>query len=256
MKLLRVARNAVDLQRTIAFYEALGFQVDSEISENAALAVCLGVDHVQRVLMRLGEQVLELTQCYPAGKVYPVGGAANDLIFQHIAIVTDDIKTASARALAAGGKAISQGGPQLLPKSSGGMRAFKFRDLDGHPVEFLEWTDRAAGYDHSAISVSNPAQSIAFYAALGFAQTARQVNSGPEQENLDGLAGVAVDVVTLKAGAGAPHLELLAYQKPPGRAGEMAFNDIAADRLVIRSTGGALSIWRDPDGHPILFDNC
>jgi catechol 2,3-dioxygenase-like lactoylglutathione lyase family enzyme len=254
MTLLRVARNVENLGQACKFYEALGFSPISAIEADAALASCLGVQGVQRLLMKLGDQLLELTQCSPSGAAYPANCASNDLCFQHIAIVTHDIAAAATRALAAGGQAISQNGPQRLPKSSGGMKAFKFRDIDNHPLEFLELRDHAAGYDHSAISVSNVAHSAAFYAALGFAQAGRQVNRGPEQDRLDGLADVAVDIVTLKAGPTPPHLELLGYQNPRGRARKTELNDIAADRLVISAAPGELSIRRDPDGHAVLLD--
>ena len=38
---------------------------------------------------------------------------------------------------AAGWRPISEGGPQLLPPSNGAVRAFKFRDPDGHPLELI-----------------------------------------------------------------------------------------------------------------------
>ena len=80
-----------------------------------------------------------------------------------------------------GWTAISIDGPQRLPASSGGVSAFKFRDPDGHPLELLAFPDGAwpahwqarsngdlaLGIDHSAISVSDSARSIAFYEALG-----------------------------------------------------------------------------------------
>ena len=106
--------------------------------------------------------------------------SASDLCFQHFAIVVADMALAYRRLCSVSGwTAISIDGPQRLPPSSGGVSAFKFRDPDGHPLELLafpdgrwpaQWRarsngDLALGIDHSAISVSDSARSIAFYQA-------------------------------------------------------------------------------------------
>ena len=72
------------------------------------------------------------------------------------------------------------------------------------------------GYDHSAISVAEVDRSAAFYGLLGLEQASRQLNSGAEQERLDGLPeGDVVDVVAMRpAAAPTPHVELLAYRTP------------------------------------------
>ena len=70
-------------------------------------------------------------------------------------------------------------GPQLLPKTipnAAGIRAFYFRDPDGHPLEVLQFppdkgdpkwhapSDRLfLGIDHTAIVVSDTRASLAFY---------------------------------------------------------------------------------------------
>ena len=99
-----------------------------------------------------------------------------------------------------------------MSASSGGVQAYKFRDLDGQPLELIsfhpgtgdpKWQrsrQRGArgvatlGIDHSAIGVGNVERSIDFYVgALGLRVASRQVNIGPAQELLAGAEGVQVD---------------------------------------------------------------
>jgi hypothetical protein len=102
--------------------------------------------------------------------------------------------------------AISRDGPRVLPASSGGVTAFKFRDPEGHPLEMLafepaarpaHWAFRSAnlclGIDHSAVSVADTGRSVAFYSRLGLARTASSLNIGREQEELDNLLGAVVE---------------------------------------------------------------
>jgi catechol 2,3-dioxygenase-like lactoylglutathione lyase family enzyme len=256
--LRRVARNVADLQAAAAFYVKLGFSVEGDATRDTALAVCLGLTRVRSQMLRRREQLLELTECFPKGAGYPAWCLSNDLLFQHIAIVTQDIFAASAQAMQAGALAISEGGPERLPARAGGVIAWKFRDLDGHPCEFLQFPaasgKAASGYDHSAISVADVAASAAFYGGYGFRQIAAQVNHGVEQDRLDGLADVSVDVVALQGETDTPHIELLGYRRPVGRQAVVGLNDIAADRLVFGGKTGVLEVLRDPEGHVVLLD--
>ena len=257
--LLRVARNVADLSLAAAFYrDALGFTVLGGEVDDAQLAACLGVRDVRSLRLRRGAQMLELTQGYPAGAAYPAGALSNDLAFQHLALVTPDITAAAAAALHGGATAISKGGPQQLPESSGGVVAFKFRDPEGHPLEFLQFPDAAknemSGYDHTAISVSDVAASVAFYQALGFRESSRQINRGLEQDRLDGLPDIMVDVIALTPAQPTPHLELLHYRTPRGRGDRPKLNDVAADRLVLNTDDEALGMLHDPDGHVVIRD--
>ncbi|MGH7046043.1 MAG: VOC family protein [Stellaceae bacterium] len=137
------------------------------------------------------------------------------------------------------------------------MTAVKFRDPEGHPLELLQfphgvnpdWDGRGImGIDHSAISVSDVAASRRFYARHGLDEGAAMVNHGPAQVALDGLDDVDVEVVPMNPTTKPPHVEMLAYRHPVGRAlSPLAANDIAATRIVWRSEGEALI--RDPDGH-------
>ena len=156
-------------------------------------------------------------------------------------------------------------GRSACRKASGGATAFKFRDPDGHPLEFLEfppdavpqrWRDAAAphpclGIDHSAITVADVDRSIAFYEGLGFRVAGRQRNEGAEQGRMDGLGIFAVcDVVTLQPpGATAPHLELLGYRGPAVIETKVADGSPLATTLLVAGIGRPGEILRDPDGH-------
>jgi len=243
--------NVSDLRRARSFYcDALGFQ-DA------------GHETPRTVRLALGAQEIELTETQ--GRPYPSGSTAADLWFQHFAIVTTDIAAAHARLMQHQAVAITQGGPQLLPPAAGGVRAFKFRDPEGHPLELLQfagatprWPAQATcltiGIDHSAISISGAERSIAFYENLGLVCTARQTNSGPEQERLDGLAGIAVEVIAMaRPGTPPPHLELLCYRTPRGRArdGQWDPQDIADTASLLPGHAKEQMEIRDPDGHLI-----
>jgi catechol 2,3-dioxygenase-like lactoylglutathione lyase family enzyme len=104
--------------------------------------------------------------------------------------------------------------PQTIPESNppaAGIRAFKFKDPDGHPLELLyfppgkgraKWhkADRRLflGIDHSAITVSDTGRSLSFYRdILGLVVTGGSLNSGATQEHLDNAIGAVVQVTAL-----------------------------------------------------------
>ena len=254
--LRRIARNVADIGAAAEFYTlALGFAAVTGIGDDTALAKLLGCTRVRGVRMRLGGRQIELTECFPSGAAYPAKTAANDLLFQHIAIVTQNITESYQRALTHGAVAISAREPQTLPASSGGVTAWKFRDPDGHPLELLQFqkTSGISGYDHTAIVVADVEKSMAFYNKLGLSVAARSLNLGAEQEALDGLAGAVVDVVALRGDEAVPHIELLHYRAPAcGAFAAVKPADIAADRTVFSAAGAGL--LRDPDGHFVLFE--
>jgi catechol 2,3-dioxygenase-like lactoylglutathione lyase family enzyme len=178
-------------------------------------------------------------------------------VFQHLALVTDDAVLAWSRAHDAGATPISRQCPVTLPSSAGAVTAIKFRDPEGHPLEFLQfpmgtrpdWRGTGIlGIDHSAISVSDIAASRCFYASHGLSEASATLNQGPTQDALDGLDAVQVDVVPMNPTSKRPHVEMLCYRHPVGRAlGPLSANDLAATRIVWRSNADAL--LRDPDGH-------
>ena len=246
--------NTADLEAASAFYvEALGF---TRATETGRLV--------------LGDQAITLV-ARPGGAPYPERRTANDPWFQHFAIVVADMEPAYGRLTAwrgarCGAEAISIGGPQRLPASTGGVIAYKFRDPDGHPLELSRLPGDAAwgavaardpariflGMDHTALAVTDLEASLAFYRHLGFREGPRFLNQGPEQDRLDALAGAVVDIATLFAPGGGPHIELLRYRSPPPPpARPIADGDIAATVTRLELAAGGPTDLRDPDGRRI-----
>ena len=247
-----------DLQRAALFYESIGFEAGEPRSISRTEMAVLGIPGKGvRLPVRLGESLVELDRFDCAGRCYPANTNAADLLFQHLAIVTDDAAAAWDRAQAAGAHAISRNGPVELPQSAGGVTAIKFRDPEGHPLEFLRFppgTNSAwdgngiMRIDHSAISVADVSASLRFYTDHGLNENEASLNHGPTQVALDDLADVRVDVLPLTPSDTPPHLELLRYCTPVGRPlARLAPNDIAATRIVWCADTDML--LRDPDGH-------
>ncbi len=253
-----------DPERLRRFYvDAIGCSAATPSAISAAELALLGLGGVgQRTALLLGEQRIDLDHFSEPGWPYPQASSAADLIFQHFAIVVADALAAYKRVLHHGGSAISHGGPVRLPAAQGGVIAVKFRDPDGHPLEFLQfpaggsspWAHKACdssgllGVDHSAVSVIDAGLSMRFYEALGLRRGDRTLNRGETQSALDGLDAPCVDVIPMLPATPAPHLELLGYRTPRGKpAPTLQPNDVAATRIVWASDRAAL--LRDPDGH-------
>lgn len=216
--------------------------------------------------LQLGGQSVFLHQA--TGADYPHARASNDPWFQHMAIVVRDIGAAHLQAVAHGAVPISRGGPQLLPASSGGVTAWKFRDPEGHPLELLEFpVDRTPAYwreaqpaglflgiDHTAIVVEDTARSLTFYQKIGFERAAQSHNFGPAQAALDALSEPNVLVTAMiLPGHAAPHLELLEYFAPPTSRSDARWEAgaVAATRIMLKARDQGLR--RDPDGHFLTF---
>jgi catechol 2,3-dioxygenase-like lactoylglutathione lyase family enzyme len=272
-QIARISRVVADLDRARSFYgDTLNFQVVGRAPVGGAVRAAFGIGSADEVAMRLGAQEIALVAPAAPGRPYPVDSRSNDLWFQHLAIVVDDMDAAYAHLVThPGWRPISEAGPETLPPSAGGVRAFKFRDPDGHPLELIWFPpgvgrpiwhahDAAGpflGIDHSALAVASTSESVAFYQAPGFTVGARSLNHGPEQSRLDGLPSARVRVTSLRAAASdSAGLELLEYQ-PPGRAAhDVAANDIATDWVTLvdsASAGAAPRAIRDPDGHGLLL---
>jgi catechol 2,3-dioxygenase-like lactoylglutathione lyase family enzyme len=223
-----------DAERAVGFYSAvLGFEVVSDVEVTGRpyeeLQGLFGV-RMRVVRMRLGEEAIELTEYLaPRGRPIPVDSRANDRWFQHVAIIVSDMDRAYAQ-LRRHRVEHASSGPQRLPDwnpSAGGIRAFYFRDPDGHPLEILQFppgkgdprwhrpTDRLfLGIDHTAIVVADMEASLRFYRdRLGLTVVGESENHGPEQEHLNLVFGARLRITTLRAAAG-PGIELLEYLAP------------------------------------------
>lgn len=230
--------NCADVRATRDFYvEALGFT-----GSDGALS--------------LGEQRIVLATATEATP-YPEPMAANDPWFQHFAIVVSDMAAAYERLARFRQIPISRGGPQQLPPSTGNVVAYKFRDPEGHPLELsfipgsVPWRAVAAaqpdavflGMDHTGVAVADLNAGIATLRDLGFTEGPRFLNTGPEQDRLDGLDGVVLDIATMTAPDGGPHIELLHYRSPRPAAPPAATPAIAATRTVFTpESGGELEL--------------
>jgi catechol 2,3-dioxygenase-like lactoylglutathione lyase family enzyme len=194
--------------------------------------------------------------------------------------------------------------PQTLPswnQAAAGIQAFKFHDPEGHCLELLQFPEdkgeprwhRAAlgspflGIDHSAIANADTPRSCRFYEELlGLRLGGDGVNSGIEQDHLDGLSDTQVRITGHRCPEG-PGIECLNYLQPAGGRSlpaeqnsadsahwqiRLAVSDLEAISSQLESYGGsrvspgivdlsgeqatafgfsrALQI-RDPDGHQL-----
>lgn len=251
-RLTRIVLNSADPERLSWFFiDALGF---------------LPAEGAYR--LRLGGTTLELRPVGRRGRPYPADVPGWSPLFQHCALITGDMTRSIARLTAWGGLAAISTAPQRLPAASGGVTAYKFRDPEGHPLEFIAPKPNGqpvtVRIDHSAISVSDTARSAAFYGSLGLKVGGQSLNVGIEQERLDRVPDAVVEVTALELPDGtAPHVELLRYRGDYNRAVPLsAPDDIAATRLVFavaneatlaRLASGAAAL-RDPDGHLLHFE--
>jgi catechol 2,3-dioxygenase-like lactoylglutathione lyase family enzyme len=274
--LTRFGMNTPNVRRLAKFYEdAFGAQLEFRDGQHshrsASWAGIQGGAESRR--LRLGDATIELLEFDTPGRPYPPELSPYDTRFQHLAIVVTDMQRAMERLSNTPGWAtISEGGPQTLPANDGGVTAFKFRDPDGHPLEFLQFAGGKApahwhkmigrniylGIDHSALSVVDAPRSVRFYETLGLTLTQRTLNRGTEQEHLDGVPAPVVDVISLSPHPPTPHVELLCYRTRSRVTPEpLRSHDTAATRLVFVIPGSSSRrLIQDPDGHFLQFDAC
>jgi catechol 2,3-dioxygenase-like lactoylglutathione lyase family enzyme len=298
-KLSRITLICSEPERLAVFYEsAFGFVRTDEASiTEPAFAKLLGIAGAtaRSITLQIGEQEIELLDVHPQGRLYPGPVSGESPLFQHFAIVVSDMGSAYARLSARKGwSTISTDGPQLLPLSSGGVIAYKFRDPEGHPLELISFPGAATpprwkkysgaeclGIDHSAISIAATERSVEYYERFGLERIGGSLNVGPEQGKLDDVERASVEVTALASPRiPTPHVELLCYRR--GFDGVTALpntNDVAATRLVMniesevaleefcaRNPGALVSgpvrfeegtlraNLRDPDGHLLTFE--
>jgi catechol 2,3-dioxygenase-like lactoylglutathione lyase family enzyme len=248
------------------FVECLGFQRFNEpqIVDGGPYAELVGLPGARFKLLRLliGTEVLEITEVLDpgagarAGRPIPADSLSNDRWFQHSCLVVTSMEAALAAlqpAFEAGRiKAISSA-PQRLPDwntAAAGIVAYKFHDPEGHPLELLQfppdkgearWHVEAPGpvlgIDHSAIGIADTAASCRFYRELlGLSAGGDGVNSGLEQDGLDGLDGTRVHITGHRCSTGAG-VECLDYREPTGGRAmptDQGIQDLAHWQLRLR----------------------
>ena len=138
-----------DMERSLEFYtRVLPFTVeaDSEVAgvEWEQLTGVFGV-RLRVVRLQLGRRAARADRVSSRppqpGRPVPVDSRSNDRWFQHVAIIVSDMDSAY-RLLRAHRVRSASTGPQLLPRTipaAAGIRAFYFKDPDGHPLEILQF---------------------------------------------------------------------------------------------------------------------
>ncbi|MEH1905245.1 MAG: VOC family protein [Nostoc sp.] len=265
-----IGLTVTNCDRSLNFYkEALGFELVSDITvegQNYSDLEDVSGAKIRIVTLRLGDELIELMEYLNIqGKPIPSDSQSNDLWFQHFAIVVSDIDRAYAHLRSFPIEPISVS-PQTMPPSneaSAGVRAFKFKDPDGHDLELIwfppdkgkdKWHQKSnrlfLGIDHSAIAVSNTEQSLHFYCdLLGMQIDSRSLNWQSTQTRLDNLPGAKVRITGLRPDQDSVGIELLDYILPgKGRPipSDWKSSDIAKVQieLVVNNIEQAVEILR------------
>ncbi|HXG65136.1 MAG TPA: VOC family protein [Blastocatellia bacterium] len=264
-----IGMTVADADRSVEFYsKVLHFEKvsDAEVagSEYEQLQGVFGL-RMRIVRMRLGDEQIELTEYIaPRGRPIPIDSRSHDRWFQHIAIIVSDMERAYAW-LRQHKVEHASSGPQRLPdwnKNAGGIKAFYFKDPDGHVLEVLnfppgkgdpKWHRRGdklfLGIDHTAIVTGDTDESLKFYRdALGMKVAGESENYGTEQERLNNVFGARLRITTLRAAAG-PGIELLEYLSPrDGRPypADLRANDLAhwQTKLVVADADAMARLLR------------
>ena len=244
-----VGMTVSDMDRSLEFFsKVLSFEKISDVEvyggEYEKLQGVFGL-RMRVTRMKLGDERIELTQYLaPEGRPIPADWRSHDHWFQHIAIVVSDMDKAYQQLRSHKVRHASTG-PQTIPltnKSAAGIRAFYFKDPDGHNLEFIyfppgkgdsRWQNTNnklfLGIDHSAIVVSNTQNSLKYYRdLLGLKLAGESINYGTEQEHLNNVAGARLHISGLRAQSG-PGIEFLEYLTP--RDGRPAPKDTRANDL-------------------------
>src|SRR4051812_20132373 len=251
-----VGMTVSDMDRAVEFYtKVLTFEKvsDNEVAGESyeQLEGVFGL-RMRVARLRLGDETLELTEYLaPKGRPVPVDSRSNDQWFQHVAIITSDMDRAY-QLLRQNKVQHASTGPQVLPawnKNAGGIRAFYFKDPDGHALEILQfpegkgaqkWHEKSdrlfLGIDHTAIVVRDTEASLKFYRdTLGMSVVGESENYGTEQEHLNNVFGARLRITSLRAPQGGPGVEFLEYLAP--RDGRTRPTDARANDLITWQTG-------------------
>jgi len=229
-----VSMTVSDLDRSVDFYtRVLSFQKISETEvagdEYERLQGVFGL-RMRIARLKLGGESIELVEYLaPRGLPIPLDSRSNDRWFQHIAIIVSDVDRAY-QVLRQNRVEHASPGPQRLPDwntNAAGIKAFYFKDPDGHPLEILQFpagkgdakwhaaSDKLfLGIDHTAIVVGDTQTSLRFYRdLLGLKVAGESENYGIEQERLNNVFGAHLRITALRAASGMG-IELLEYLTP------------------------------------------
>jgi catechol 2,3-dioxygenase-like lactoylglutathione lyase family enzyme len=229
-----VGMTVSNMDQAVDFYATvLNFKKISDIEVLGAdyeqLQGLFGV-RLRIVKLQLGNEQIELTEYLtPKGRPIPIDSRSHDRWFQHIAIVVSDMDRAYQH-LRNHKVQHTSTAPQRIPdtnKAAAGIRAFYFKDPDGHNLEIIyfppgkgdpKWQAPSnqlfLGIDHTAIVVSNTKASLTFYRdLLGLKLAGESLNSGTEQEHLNNVQGARLQISGLRAPHG-PGIEFLDYLQP------------------------------------------
>jgi catechol 2,3-dioxygenase-like lactoylglutathione lyase family enzyme len=141
-----VVMTVANMDRLVEFYtRVLAFEKQSDVERSGpAVDALYGVPNAQvrAVDLKLGYETIELLQFIgTVGTPMPIDARSNDLSFQHVAIIVSDMDRAYAVLRQNNVQHISPY-PQRLPDwnpNASGIKAFYFRDPDGHPLEILQF---------------------------------------------------------------------------------------------------------------------
>lgn len=271
-----VGMTVSDMDRSVDFYtNVLNFKKvsDAEVygDDYEHLQGIFGL-RMRVVRMQLGDETIALTEYLtPKGKPFPQDTRSNDRWFQHIAIVVSDMDKAFEH-LRQNKVRYASTAPQTIPasnKAAAGIKAFYFRDPDGHFLEIIyfprgkgnpKWQGNGdklfLGIDHTAIVVGDTEESLKFYRdALGMKIAGESINYGTEQEHLNNVFGAMLRITALKLPSG-PGIEFLEYLAPgdgrPAPADEKA-NDIMHWQTTIdaEDPAGLAESLKD-DGYSVI----
>ena len=121
------------------FYRAIGFDVGEARAHSRDVLKLLGLPGAgSRIAMSLGRSRVDLESFDHPGA--PIRAPLPPAIpFSSTSPSSPTIGAAWRRACEAGATPISRARPVTLPQSAGGVTAVKFRDPEGHPLEFLQF---------------------------------------------------------------------------------------------------------------------
>jgi catechol 2,3-dioxygenase-like lactoylglutathione lyase family enzyme len=291
-----VGMTVADMDRSIDFYtKVLSFQKVSDVevlgTEYERLQGLFGV-RLRVVKLKLGNESIELTEYLtPKGRPIPIDSRSNDRWFQHIAIAVSDMDKAYQQLRKYKIQHASTA-PQRIPdtnKAAAGIRAFYFKDPDGHNLEIiyfprgkgdLKWqksTDFPAtetnyprtkivhdriflDIDHTAIVVSNTATSLKFYRdLLGLKLAGESTNYGTEQAHLNNVQDARLHISGLRSISG-PGIEFLEYLEPKdGRSlpADAKPNDLShwQTTLVVKDLNAIVKQLQLVSGKPTPMEN-